>query len=143
MGEVLHATEPPDLPERRQGIGHLGVNGFGFYDAAKKLPGYDKLKYENAVRDLTTYAKREQGQYELTAQARKVLRPVIGPAPDAADYESWWRGRLVSVRMMRDEGVKVEWATEPPVPLAGEKTARPAKKPARKEPKKKPARKKG
>ena len=54
-------------------IGHNGCGGFAFYDAAKLLPFYDKLRFENAVRDLTVYAKREQGQYELHAQAKKVL----------------------------------------------------------------------
>lgn len=33
-------------------IGHRGCSGFAFYDAAKLLPFYDKLRFENAVRDL-------------------------------------------------------------------------------------------
>jgi len=98
-------------------IGHLGCSGFEFYDAAKLLPNYDKLKYENAVRDLTVYAKREQGQYELHANAKKILRIIIGPAPDDPEYAAWWRGRLISVRQMREQGQPVEWAEEPPIPL--------------------------
>src|SRR5262245_18022723 len=78
-------------------IGHFGCSGFAFFDAAKLLPGYDKYRYENAVRDLTVWEKRERGEYELHRAAKKILRIIIGPAPDAPEYASWWRGRLVSV----------------------------------------------
>jgi hypothetical protein len=115
-------------------IGHLGCSGFEFYDAAKLLPNYDKLKYENAVRDLTVYAKREQGQYELHANAKKILRIIIGPAPDDPEYAAWWRCRLISVRQMREQGQLVEWAEEPPVPLPEQKPVEePSKKPTRKQ----------
>lgn len=117
-------------------IGHLGCGGFAFYDAAKLLPFYDKLRFENAVRDLTVYAKREQGQYELHAQARKVLWIIIGPPPDHPEYVKWWTGRLVSVRKMREEGTEPEFAAEPPVPLE------PAKEEPQPEPKKRTRRKK-
>jgi hypothetical protein len=116
-------------------IGYAGCGGFAFYDAAKLLPNYDKLRYENAVRDLTVYAPRERGDYELTAHAKKVLRVILGPAPDDPEYVTWWRGRMISVRMMRDEGTEPEFAAEPPVPLPEEPAAEPP------QPKKKPARK--
>ncbi len=112
-------------------IGHLGCSGFAFYDEAKKLACYDKYHFENAVRDLCVYSKREQGQYELTQAAKKVLRVIIGPSPDAPDYKSWWESRLVSVRKMKEEGQPVEWAEEPPVPLGPEEPA-PGKPKARK-----------
>jgi hypothetical protein len=99
-------------------IGHLGCGAFAFYDAAKLLPEYDKYSYENAVRDLCVYAKREQGQFELHATARKVLKVVLGPPPDSPEYAKWWEARLVSVRQMNEHGQPVEWAKEPPVPLA-------------------------
>lgn len=129
-------------------IGHLGIGGFAFYDAAKLLPCYDKLRFENAVRDLCVYSKREQGQYELTPQAKKVLRIIIGPAPDDPEYRRWWELRMISVRQMKEQGQPVEWAESPPVPIPGlteeqpkkepEVTEKPAKKP-RKAPEKKPA----
>src|SRR5258708_836874 len=90
-------------------IGHLGCGAFEFWDQAKLRPGYDKYRYENALRDLTVYSKREQGQYELTPTAKKVLRPTIGPAPDDPDYRRWWEARLVSVRQMKEQGQPVEW----------------------------------
>ncbi len=123
-------------------IGHLGCGAFAFFDAAKLLPDYDKLRYENAVRDLTVWAKREQGQYELHASAKKILRIIIGPAPDDPEYVKWWRGRLVSVEQMKRDGHKVEWAEAPPVPLPddGAKAEEPRpKKPAARKPKKKSA----
>jgi hypothetical protein len=101
-------------------IGHLGCSAFAFFDAAKLLPDYDKFRYENAVRDLTVYAKREQGQYELHASAKKILRIVLGPAPDDPEYAPWWRGRLISVEQMKRDGQPVEWAETPPVPLPDE-----------------------
>lgn len=121
-------------------IGYAGVNAMAFYDEAKKLPFYNKLAFENAVRDMTVYAKREQGSYELTATARKVLRVILGPAPDDPTYEEWWRLRMISVEQMRRDGVPVEWAAEPPVPLKKEEP-KPQKRPPKKEPKK-PTRKK-
>jgi hypothetical protein len=101
-------------------IGHLGCGAFAFWDAAKLLPNFDKYRYENAVRDLTVYAKREQGQYELTATAKKILRTILGPAPDDPEYVRWWRGRLISVEQMKRDGQRVEWAEAPPVPLPDE-----------------------
>ena len=95
-------------------IGHLGCSAFAFYDAAKLLPGYDKYRYECAVRDLTDYAKRERGEYELHAAARKVLRVIIGPPPGDPEYRRWWESRLVSVRQMKERGETVEWAEAPP-----------------------------
>jgi hypothetical protein len=116
-------------------IGHLGCRAMAFFDEEKKLPGYDKHRYECAVRDLTVWSKREQGEYELTATAKKVLRVIIGPAPDVPDYASWWMGRLISVEQTKREGQPVEWAEAPPVPLPGDgpkAEAEPAKKRARK-----------
>src|SRR4051794_21597451 len=119
-------------------IGHLGCSAFAFFDAAKLLPDYDKYHYENAVRDLTVYAKREQGQYELHASAKKILRVILGPAPDDPEYAKWWRGRLISVEQMKRDGQPVEWAESPPVPLEpqeapeAEKPAKPKKSAARK-----------
>ena len=101
-------------------IGHLGCGAFAFFDAAKLLPDYDQHRYECAVRDLTVYAKREQGQYELHSTAKKILRIIIGPAPDDQEYAKWWRGRLVSVEQMKRDGAAVEWAETPPVPLPDE-----------------------
>jgi hypothetical protein len=101
-------------------IGHLGCGAFAFFDAAKLLPDYDKYRYENAVRDLTVWAKHEQGQYELHAAAKKILRIIIGPAPDDPEYAKWWRGRLISVEQMKRDGQPVEWAETPPVPLEPE-----------------------
>jgi hypothetical protein len=118
-------------------IGHLGCGASAFFDAAKLLPDYDKYRYENAVRDLTVYAKREQGQYELHTSAKKILRIIIGPAPDDPEYATWWRGRLVSVEQMKRDGQAVEWAESPPVPLEPEVKEEPAKKPPRKRPAKK------
>lgn len=116
-------------------IGHLGCGAFAFWDAAKLLPDYDKYRYENAVRDLTVWSKREQGQYELTLTAKKVLRIIIGPAPDDPEYRKWWEGRLISVRDMKERGLLVEWAEAPPVPLE------PVPEQVVKEEPKKPARK--
>jgi hypothetical protein len=113
-------------------IGHLGVGAVEFFDRAKKLPGYDKLRYENAVRDLTVYQKREQGTYELHATAKKVLRVILGPAPDDPEYSAWWRLRLISVKQTRDEGQEVLWAAEPPVPLGRTKGPKKAPKKLRK-----------
>ena len=110
-------------------ISHLGCSAFAFFDAAKLLPDYDKHRYECAARDLTVWVKREQGEYELHASAKKVLRPILGPAPDDPDYVAWWRARLVSVEQMRRDGQPVEWAEAPPVPLPPEKEAAKAKKP--------------
>ena len=103
-------------------IGHLGIDPFGYYDAAKLLPDYDKLRYENAMRDLTVYSARETSppHYVLHAQAKKVLRVILGPAPDDPGYAAWWRGRLASVRLAREEGTEPEFAVEPPVPLPDE-----------------------
>jgi hypothetical protein len=53
----------------------------------------------------------------LHATAKKVLKIIIGPAPDDPGYVTWWRGRLISVEQMKREGQKVEWAEAPPVPL--------------------------
>jgi hypothetical protein len=129
-------------------IGHLGIDPFGFYDAAKKLADYDKLRYENAVRDLTVYARREASppRYELHAQAKKVLKIIIGPAPDDPEYRRWWVDRLVSVCKAREQGTEPEFAAEPPVPPepaspVQEAGSRP-RKPARKAAAKKPTRKK-
>jgi hypothetical protein len=111
-------------------INHLGCRATEFYDEAKLLPGYDKLRYENAVRDLTVYSKREQGQYELHPSARKILRIIIGPAPDDPEYRAWWEARFVSVRQMKKAGQPVEWAEAPPVPLGpaeGPKEEKPTK----------------
>ncbi len=113
-------------------VGHPGCGAFAFWDAAKLMPGYDKVRFENALRDLTVYAKREQGQYELHHSAKKVLRVIIGPAPDAADYASWWRARMVSVRKMREEGQPVEWADCPPVALEEAPQEKSAPKPRKK-----------
>lgn len=118
-------------------INHGGMRPTSFYDAARKKPGYTKHRYEMAVRDLTEWSRRESPDpmYVLTAHARKVLRIIIGPAPDDPEYASWWRARLVSVKADRERGVPVEWAFEPPVPLTGEdepvKAARPKRKPRR------------
>lgn len=117
-------------------IGHLGCTPAQFLEAARKLPGYEQYRYENAVRDLTVYATREQGRYELHAGAKKILRIIIGPSPDDPEYVKWWRGRLISVRQMKEAGQPVEWAESPPVPLPDEK---PAEEPPTK---KKPTRKK-
>lgn len=113
-------------------IHHAGTTGFAFYDKAKLLPDWNKLLYENAVRDLTVFAPRERGEYVLHATAKKVLRIVLGPAPDAPDYRSWWEARLVSVEMLRKEGKTVLWAAEPPVPIAP--TAEPQEAPKPKKP---------
>jgi hypothetical protein len=120
-------------------IGHLGCSAVEFFDRAKKLPGYDKLWYENAARDLTVYEKREKGQYELHAAAKRVLRVLLGPAPDDPEYATWWRLRLVSVEQMKRDGLPVLWAEAPPVPLPDEKPKAPATKAA---PKKSPRKKK-
>jgi hypothetical protein len=98
-------------------IGHRGCSAFAFFDAAKILPNYDTCRYETVVRDLTVWPKREQGQYELHAGAKKVLRIIIGPAPDDPEYMKWWRGRLISVEQMKREGQAGGWAEARPVPL--------------------------
>ena len=111
-------------------IGPRGCGAFEFYDEAKKVPEYDKLKFENAVRDLTIYGPREQGRYELTPHAKKVLWIIVGPPPEHPEYASWWRGRMVSVRLMREENKEPEFAYEPPMPIPDEKPVEePPKKP--------------
>lgn len=72
-----------------QHTGHLVGNGFSFWDRAKLLPCYDKLRFENALREMTFWEKRERGEYERMVQARKVLRIIIGPAPDDPEYVAW------------------------------------------------------
>lgn len=106
-------------------IGHLGCTPTEFLEAAQKQPDYHKLFYENAVFGLTVYAAREAKppRYELHANAKKTLWILIGPPPDHPEYVHWWTGRLVSVRLARQEGKEPEYATEPPVPLPEEKTA--------------------
>lgn len=111
-------------------IGHLGCSPFEFFDAAKLLPDYNQHRYENAVRDLTVYAKREASppRYELTDHAKKVLWIIIGPPPDHPEYREWWERRLISVRQMHAEGIPVPWAEEPPVLLEPtENTTKPKK----------------
>ena len=98
-------------------IGYLGRNAMAFYDEAKKMPDYDKYKYETAVRDLCVYTKREQGQYELTSVAKKVLKVVLGPAPDAPDYRRYWESRFISLKDMKERGLTPMAAEVPPVPL--------------------------
>jgi hypothetical protein len=110
-------------------IGHLGCGGMEFFDKAKLLPRYDKFSFENAVRDLTVYTKREKGEYELHATAKKILKVILGPSPDSPDYASWWKSRLISVEQMKDAGQPVEWAKSPPVPLEPEVKEEPKKKP--------------
>jgi hypothetical protein len=106
-------------------IGHLGCSPADFLAAAKELPGYEQFRYENVARDLTVWEKREQqGRYELHATAKKVLRVLLGPAPDDPEYVKWWRGRLVSVEQMRRDGQAVDWAEAPPVPLPDENPAK-------------------
>src|SRR4051812_4963937 len=124
-------------------VGHLGSGGFAFWDAAKLLPGYDKLRYDNALRDLTIYEKRERGEYELHASAKKILRVILGPAPDDPEYVSWWRGRLISVEQMRRDGEAGEWGGAPPLPPPAGKPApeKPAEEPVKKKPARKPQKK--
>jgi hypothetical protein len=104
-------------------IGGNGIDPFGFYDTAKKLPNYVQYKYENAVPDLTVYSTREGAipRYELHAAAKKAARLLLGPEPTDPSYSAWWRSRLISVKQMCDEGVEPSWATEPPVPLPDQK----------------------
>jgi hypothetical protein len=119
-------------------IGRLGGGAFAFWNAAKLLPGYDKYRYENAMRDLTVYEPRERGEDRLHAPARKVLRIILGPAPGDPECAKWWKARLVSVKADRERGLPIEWVESPPVPLPEDKPAEP-KKPAWK-PRKKRAR---
>lgn len=109
-------------------IGHNGCGAFAFFDAAKLLPFYDKFWFENAVRDLTVHQKQEQGQYELTDHAKKVLRIIIGPPPGHPEYVQWWLGRLAAIRHMRAEGKEPEFAIAPPLPLPGESPVPPPEK---------------
>ena len=104
-------------------IGHLGCRGTEFFDEAKLLPCYDKLSFENAIRDLTVYMKREKGEYELHATAKKILKVILGPSPDAPEYRNWWEARLVSVRLMKELGQPVEWAESPPGPAGAARRA--------------------
>jgi len=99
-------------------IGHLGCSPFAFYDAAKKLPNYDE--YKRAMEDMTIYSLRESPnpRCELRADAKKAARILIGPPPGDPEYAVWWKARLISVQQMKAEGKPVEWAAEPPVPLA-------------------------
>lgn len=121
-------------------IGHMGINATAFFDAVKKLPEYEQYKYESVVRDLCIWEKRERGEYELTTHAKKVLRVILGPAPDDPSYRRWWELRLISVRDMKERGLPVEWAESPPVPLEPVAEEEPkVEKPA---PSKKPAAKK-
>ncbi|MCI0457786.1 MAG: hypothetical protein L0Z62_12530 [Gemmataceae bacterium] len=110
-------------------IGHRGCSPFEFFDAAKQLPFYNQYLFENAVRDLTVYAAREGSppRYELHANARKLLWIILGPPPDHPEYVRWWTGRLISVRLMRQEGTEPEFAVEPPVPLPEQKPGAPKK----------------
>lgn len=128
LWELIYMSEDRIYLHAGRIIGHLGCGAFAFWDAAKLLPNYDKYRFENALRDLTVYAKREQGQYELLTTARKALRIIIGPAPDDPEYISWWKARLVSVEQMKRDGKVVSWAESPPVPLPGEKPAEPQPK---------------
>jgi hypothetical protein len=75
-----------------------------------------------------------------SAIAKKILRVILGPAPEDPEYATWWRGRLISVGQMKRDGQPVEWAEAPPVPLEpqeapeAEKPAKPRKWAARRKP---------
>lgn len=120
-------------------IGYAGCSPTEFFDAAKKMPDYDVTKYRRAMENLTVFIKREPPtlRCDLHDEARRAARILLGPAPAAPDYCSWWRSRLISVRQMKEAGQPVEWAESPPVPLPEDK---PAEEPPKEKPTK-PARK--
>jgi hypothetical protein len=118
-------------------IHHTGCGISEFWDKVKKL-NFEKYRVESVVNELTRFDFRQPPalRLELTATAKKVLRTILGPAPDDPDYSHWWELRLISVEQMKKEGQAVEFAACPPVPL------KPQKKPAPKEPKKAPRKRK-
>jgi len=73
-------------------IGYAGCTPFAFWDAAKLLPTYDKRKFEDAMCDLTSYHKRNGSdpRYELTAEARKAVRALLGPPPEDPEFAAYW-----------------------------------------------------
>lgn len=73
-------------------IHYAGCSPSEFFDAAKKIPGYDKYRFENAVNDLTSWKARQPPtlRYEFTPQARKVVKALLGPPPESPEYEAYW-----------------------------------------------------
>ena len=125
-------------------VGYGGCSPIAYYDAARKLPNYDHRKYERAVEELTSYGQRivPVPRLVFTRQARKIVRPILGPPPEDPEYRVWWRRRHVSVLAMREDGQEVLWADEPPAPLQTKKEPeKPKKKPTGKAPPKEPAKK--
>ena len=105
-------------------IGYAGCSPLAYYDAAKLLPDYDQRKFQLAMEDLTSYHKRSGSapRYEFTAEARKVVRALLGPPPDSPEFEQYWSREVFQPGM-----------TEPYIPKAkAEKPAKPPKKLARK-----------
>jgi len=113
-------------------VGHLGCDVGHFWDRAAKLPNFEKWRFESAVHELTRFDLRQPPtlRMELYPHAKKVLRLILGPAPDDPDYAAWWRARLISVRQMREEGIEPQWAAAPPVPLEPEAEAAKEEQPA-------------
>ena len=104
-------------------IGYAGCTPFAFWDAAKLLPHYDQRKFNDAMLDLTRYHKREGSdpRYELTAEARKAVRALLGPPPEDPSYAAYWS------RTVFQPGMK-----EPHVPKAKKPSKGPKKESVRK-----------
>ena len=98
-------------------IGYAGCSGFEFYDAAKLLPNYDQRKFERAMEDLTSWKARQPPtlRYEFTAEARKVVKVLLGPPPESPEFSEYWSREVFQPGM-----------TEPHVP--GKKLEEPKKK---------------
>jgi hypothetical protein len=73
-------------------IGYRGCSPCEFYDAAKLLPNYDQRKFERAMEDLTIWKARQPPtlRYEFTAEARKVVKALLGPPPESPEFSEYW-----------------------------------------------------
>lgn len=140
-------------------LGYAGRRPIEFHDIARSLPGYDRIDYERAVRDLTDWRKREAPtpRYELSDEARKAVRLLLGPRPEDPAFADYWSREIHQPGMVAPwkpgmpMGATEAWAAqaedaprqqaeaeEPPAAKGRTKKA-----PSRKEPKEAPAKKSG
>lgn len=74
-------------------LGHHGVLEDTLYVLTKDLARqYGDARVSDAITELV-WVHRETRWAKLRPETLRSLRPFIGPAPDAEDFASWWKGR--------------------------------------------------